>query len=144
MRLVLDTNVVVSALLWGGLPHQLLQMANEGHVALYTSPALVAELNDILYRPHFHERLVAQGTSAQTISDLYRSFAVSVEPASVPRVVPDDPDDDHVVACAVAVNAHLIVTGDKHLLKLVAHQDIAIVTVSQAVTMSKVGGFPQR
>lgn len=143
MRLVLDTNVVVSALLWGGLPYQLLQLATEGEVTLYTSPALVAELNDILDRPQFCQRLAAQGTDAQAISDLYRSFSVSVEPASVPRVVPDDPDDDHVVACAVAAKANSIVTGDKHLLKLGRHEDIAIVTVAQALMLAKVGGLPQ-
>jgi putative PIN family toxin of toxin-antitoxin system len=143
MRLVLDTNVVVSALLWGGLPYQLLQLAVDGEVTLYTSPALVAELSEILVRPHSKERLTNQGTDAQAIAELYRSFAFSVEPASVPRVVPDDPDDDHVVACAVAAGAHLIVTGDKHLLKLVGHQGIGIVTVGQAVTMARVGGIPQ-
>lgn len=143
MRLVLDTNVVVSALLWGGLPYQLLRLATEGDVTLYTSPALVGELSDILDRPHFRQRLAGQGTTAQAISDLYRSFAVSVEPASVPRVVPDDADDDHVVACAVAAKAHVIVSGDKHLLKLGRHQDIAIVNVAQALIMAKVGGTPQ-
>ena len=143
MRLVLDTNVVVSALLWGGLPYQLLQFAVDGEVALYTSPVLVAELSEILVRPHFKERLANQGTDPQAIAELYRSFAFLVEPASVPRVVPDDPDDDHVVACAVAARAHLIVTGDKHLLKLVGHQYIGIVTVGQAVTMARVGGIPQ-
>jgi len=143
MRLVLDTNVVVSALLWGGLPYQLLRLAAEGEVTLYTSPALVEELSDILDRPHFRQRLAAQGTGAQAISDLYHSFAVGVEPASVPRVVPDDPDDDHVVACAVAAKAHLIVTGDKHLLRLGGHQDIAIVSVAQALSMVRVGGIPQ-
>lgn len=143
MRLVLNTNVVVSALLWGGLPYQLLQLAAEGEATLYTSPALVVELNDILDRPQFSQRLAAQGAPAQAISDLYRSFSVSVEPASVPRVVPDDPDDDHVVACAVAAKANAIVTGDKHLLKLVRHEDIAIVTVAQALMLAKVGGLPQ-
>lgn len=143
MRLVLDSNVVVSALLWGGVPYQLLQLATEGEVTLYTSPALVEELSDILDRPHFSERLAAQGTAAQAISDLYRSLSVSVEPASVPRVVPDDPDDDHVVACAVAAKAQAIVTGDKHLLKLGQHEDIAIVTVAQALILAKVGGLPQ-
>lgn len=135
MRLVLDTNVVVSALLWDGLPYQLLQLAADGEVELATSPTLVTELNEILQRPQFKARIEARGVTAQNIASLYQQFAHSVEPVSVPRVVPDDPDDDHVVACTVAAKAHLIVSGDKHLLKLLGHQDIAIVTVGQAIAL---------
>jgi len=48
-------------------------------------------------------------------------------------VVPDDPDDDHVVACAVAARVDVIVSGDKHLLKLREYQGIRMVTAAQAV-----------
>ena len=50
MRLVLDTNVVASALLWGGVPRQLLQAGRTQRVDLFTSPPLLAELADILAR----------------------------------------------------------------------------------------------
>ena len=56
MRLVLDTNVVVSAVVWGGVPYQLLQAATAGTVDLYTSPFLLDELRRILARPHLTER----------------------------------------------------------------------------------------
>ena len=50
MRLVLDTNVVVSALVWGGVPHKLIAAAAAGDIELVTSPALLAELHDVLGR----------------------------------------------------------------------------------------------
>ncbi|MHB8744566.1 MAG: PIN domain-containing protein [Sulfuricaulis sp.] len=53
----------------------------------------------------------------------------------MPRVVPNDPDDDHVIACALSAQVDVIVTGDKHLLSLREHQGIPFVTVVQALKM---------
>jgi putative PIN family toxin of toxin-antitoxin system len=57
LKLVLDTNVVISALIWGGLPYRIIGAATEGDIALFTSDALLAELHDVLVRPHLAERL---------------------------------------------------------------------------------------
>lgn len=138
MRLVLDTNIVLSALLWGGTPYRLLQLAEQGELQLFTSPMLAAELREILSRSHLANKLIEKGTTADTVTALYLEFARAVSPLSVPRVVPDDPDDDHVIACAVAAKANLIVSGDKHLLKLREYQGIRIVTAAQAVKI--IGG----
>ena len=56
MRPVLDTNVVVSAVIWGGMPYRLLQAATDGDLELYTSPALLAELRSVLAREHLASR----------------------------------------------------------------------------------------
>lgn len=69
---------------------------------------------------------------------LYLEFARVVSPLFVPRVVPNDPDDDHVIACALAAQADVKVSGDKHLLNLCEYQHMRIVTAAQAVTM--IGG----
>lgn len=61
MRLVLDTNVVISAVLWGGLPYQLLHAAAAETVDLYTSPVLLEEMRGVLARPHLAGRLLAHG-----------------------------------------------------------------------------------
>ena len=64
----------------------------------------------------------------------YTALVWLVAPASVPRIVANDADDDHVIAAAVAAGAELIVTGDrKHLLPIGTHQGIAIVTASEVV-----------
>lgn len=60
MRLVLDTNVVVSAMLWGGSPKLLLQAGREKRVEVYTSTPLLAELTDILERSKFEKKIVAR------------------------------------------------------------------------------------
>ena len=133
MRVVLDTNVVVSALIWGGTPFRLLEAAIEGDVLLHTTRELLIELRDVLGRPHLATRLTRQGSSIQHALALYSQLAISVTPASVPPVVIDDPDDDHVIAAAVAANADLIVSGDRHLLALGTHGTIRIVTPADAL-----------
>ena len=134
MRVVLDTNIVVSALVWGGTPDQLIQAAIDGEIDLLTSPALMDELRDVLARPHVVTRLEQnRSTVAQAIA-LYERLALQVSPPATPRIVVDDVDDDHVLACALAAGADLIVSGDKkHLLPLGSYQAIPIVTAAEAL-----------
>jgi len=136
VRLVTDTNVVVSGLLWLGNPGRLLEAAALGQVTLYTSPALVAELSATLSTPKLSRPIVRSGLSLGDLLERYLDVAIVVQPVAVPRVVPGDADDDEVLACALAANADLIVSGDKHLLNLGAeHQGVRIVTPSEAVRL---------
>lgn len=135
MRVVADTNVVLSGLLWLGNPGLLLEAAAEGRIALYTSPALVQELSETLQSPKLATRIRASGLTLDALLQRYLDVAVLIEPKSVPRVVPDDQDDDQVVAAAIAAQADLIVSGDKHLLALESHCGIRIVSPAEAVRM---------
>jgi putative PIN family toxin of toxin-antitoxin system len=121
MRIVPDTNVVVSALIWGGKPFTLLQLATEGTILLYASPALIEELRDVLGRSHLKTRLDRQRSSVEKALSLYIDLAISVSATLIAGVVANDPDDDHVIAAAVGADADLIVSGDRHLLDLGRH-----------------------
>lgn len=127
--------MAVSALLWQGTAHQLLQAIRQRQgTRLLSSPALLAELLDVLSRPFAVKRLALIGKSAREEVADYLEAVELVEPASVPRVVPNDADDDEVVACAVAAQAQLIVSGDQHLLDLGdSYQGISIVSTAGAV-----------
>lgn len=137
MRGVLDTNTLVSALLSPhGPPRRLLDDARAQVFELCSSPVLVAELLDVVSREKFAKRLAAAGLTPLGIVGEIRRLAIMAAPVNVPRVVADDPDDDHVLACALTAQADLIVSGDKHLLNLGGqYQGIAIVTPAQAVQL---------
>jgi putative PIN family toxin of toxin-antitoxin system len=128
VRVVIDTNTVVSGLLWHGPPFRVMEAARAGRVQPFTSPALVAELDDVLSRVKFARRFAAAGlTPAGLVAD-YQRVATLGQPAVIPPVVAADPDDDAVIACAVAAAADAIVSGDRHLLALGSYQGIPIVT----------------
>ena len=133
--MLLDTNVVVSALLWRGTPYRLLAAIRErGDVQLVASMALLDEFADVLARPFAAQRLAMIGRTVRDVVADYVALVELVEPANVPRVVLGDVDDDQVIAAAVAARVDLIVSGDRrHLLPIGSHDGIAIVDAGEAV-----------
>lgn len=135
MRVVLDTNTLVSGVISpGGLPRRLLDGARAQVFELCSSATLLAELLDVLSREKFAARLAQAGLTPQGIVGELRRLAYMAAPQAVPRVIENDADDDHVLACALAGRADLIVSGDRHLHNLGGqYQGIPIVTAAQAV-----------
>lgn len=136
LRLVLDTNVVASALLWGGTPRLLLQAARDKRVQLFTSTPLLAELTDILGRPKFGKKIEASLLTVDQLVDYYAALTTLVRPTPTPRIAPD-PDDDVVIGTGLAAKADFIVTGDKPLLSVECHQQTRIINVSIATQKIK-------
>lgn len=134
---VLDTNVVISGLLWEGTPRALLARALQGRsLVLAASSVLVQELVVTLSLPRFASKILASGKSIEELVLAYSDTVTLVSPREVPRVVEDDIDDDHVIATAVAAGATYIVTGDRsHLLPIGVHADIAIISPRQCLTL---------
>ena len=141
MRIVLDTNVVLSALLWRGTPHHLLAaIAQRSSIQLYSSTVLLEELADVLTRPSATKRLDLIGKTSRAVLADYVEAIELVDPVSVPRVVAGDVDDDQVIAAAIAARADLIVSGDrKHLLPLGSHQGIDIIDAAEAIRRTASG-----
>ena len=134
MRFVLDTNLLVSAVIAAGLPRRLVDGAKAGEFELCLSEVLLAELLDVPSRGKFAARLGLASLTPQGIVDDLRRIAVVVSPINTPRVVPTDPDDDHVIAAALAGAADLIASGDKRdLLPMGSYAGIPIVTAREAV-----------
>lgn len=134
MRVVADTNTVVSAFLWGGLPAEVLAAAREGRISLHASPALLAELEDVLARAKFAARIAQVGSSVPQMIAGYRALVTPVRPAVIEPTV-RDPDDDHVLACALGASATLIVSRDRDLLELGTFRDIRILAARAALAL---------
>ncbi|HQX56629.1 MAG TPA: putative toxin-antitoxin system toxin component, PIN family [Pyrinomonadaceae bacterium] len=126
MRIVVDTNVVVSGLLFGGAPLKVLRAASLGIVDLFTSNALVAEFSEVIERPHLDRKFSeANATRRRLVSD-YQAIVTVVNVAPLAERVSRDFDDDEVLACALAADCEFIVTGDKDLLVLSEYRGIRI------------------
>ena len=131
IRAVIDTNIIISALFWGGLPRKVLDAAyDEQFIALLTEP-LLAEAASVLGRDQFTEQLLKRGMTVDGNIQQYRSAALFVEPAEIPIDIVRDPKDAMVLACGVGGKADCIVSGDKDLLTLTAYKNIPILTAAQ-------------
>ena len=134
MRAVIDTNVLLSGLFWHGPSHRLLEHVRDGSLELITSPALLAELTNVLDRAKFRAILERTDFSHELLLAGVRQMAEIVDPLPLPLPVCSDPDDDKVLALALAVSADLIISGDDDLLVLMNFEGIPIVTPAQALT----------
>jgi putative PIN family toxin of toxin-antitoxin system len=134
VRLVLDTNTAVSGLIWGGVPARLIDAAAAGTAQIISSVPLLDELHDDLFRKKFAAQLAEQGVDAADLFEGYAALVQLVVPAVIGPVILADPDDDIVLATAVACGADLIVSGDAHLLGIGEFQGIPIVTPLAAVS----------
>jgi uncharacterized protein len=128
---VFDTNILISALLsTSGSPFRCLALVKIGQVESVTCQEILDEFAQKLILKFKFSQEMAQAAVGEV-----RSCSRLVEISTTFKVVPDDPDDDMVVECAVVGNATHIVTGDKHILALAKYQDIAIVKATEFVTL---------
>lgn len=122
MKVVLDTNILISAFVFPGGPHEdVFRAALEGRIELVTSPPLLAELGRVLssrfgWGPSVAEEAVAQVSRIGTV----------VRPEETLAEIAEDPDDDRVLEAALEGRADVIVSGDRHLLRLRAWRGIKI------------------
>jgi putative PIN family toxin of toxin-antitoxin system len=134
VRAIVDTNVLISGLLWHGAPHRLIEQIRSGTVTLISSNVLLAELDIVLRRPKFRTILERTEISVDQLVAEVRGLAdVIIDPPPLPAPASRDPDDDALLAVAVACRAEMIVTGDADLLTLGAYADIPIVDAGAAL-----------
>jgi uncharacterized protein len=130
-RIVLDTNVVISGLLWRGTPHQVLKAVYKGDFIAFASIPLLDELNRTLSTPKLKRNLISTGYTPEELRDLYESFINIVVPAHLDEIiVTADPTDDIVIHTALAASASFIITGNHHLLDLLSYSGITILSPS--------------
>lgn len=140
MRVVIDTNILISGLLWDGLPGKVYQAAIAENFTLITTSILIAELQHVITRTKFAKNLAALNTTAEAFIQEYQQVAQVVEPVEIPVDAIRDPKDRAVLGCAVGGKADIIVSGDQDLLVLGTYQNIKIVTAETLLTFSPYAG----
>ncbi|MFN6527112.1 putative toxin-antitoxin system toxin component, PIN family [Nostoc sp. ChiSLP03a] len=128
MRVVVDVNVWISALLWGGVPDIILLLAEEQKITIFVSDALFLELETTLRRPKFQSKIESLNLRVEDIINATKDvlqFCLTVS-VSAPQL--RDPKDTIVLAAAIAANAEAIITGDLDLLVLIEFNRISILT----------------
>lgn len=131
MRIVADTNIVVSGFLFGGIPLRVLDAARSEIIELCTSQALLDELAEVIERPRFERKFSETGISRRRMVNDYAEISTIVSPTPLSDQTSRDRDDDEVLACALAADCEFIVTGDQDLLDLKEYCGIRILTATE-------------
>jgi putative PIN family toxin of toxin-antitoxin system len=126
VRIVIDTNVLISATFWTGNPKQLLNRVRKEEFVILTSQILLNELKEILIRPDKPFKLSEE--EAEHVVNRIRSLAEIVRTHSFVKICRDE-QDNRVLECAIDGGADWIISGDAHLLELQSFQGVRIGTV---------------
>ena len=123
MRVVLDTNVFISGVFFRGAPYEILGAWRDGRVDIMLSPAVFAEYHRV-------GQELARGFPGVALAPLLELLLAKgkfVEPAGLSRQVCEDPDDDKFLACALTARCRVIVSGDKHLIRVTGYRGIQVI-----------------
>jgi putative PIN family toxin of toxin-antitoxin system len=141
LRVVLDTNILISGLLCrNGASAQALSAWRERRYLLVTSPAIIAEFQAVLSYSRIRAKYTILDDDIRQIAALLNQDALLVPgDIDVAGAIPADPDDEKFLACALESQADLIVSGDHHLLELENYKEIPIVTVRRFLDLIPTG-----
>ena len=128
-RVVLDSNVIISGVLFGGTPARVVEHALQGRIECFTSLPILDEVRGVLQRPKFG---FSPAQALLLIEELHNLFVV-VSPTRRIRAVDADPDDNAILECAVTADARIVISGDAHLLDLGSWHNIRILSPSDAL-----------
>ncbi len=131
IRFTSDTNIYVSSFNFGGQPKQVLSSARREDLRLVVSRPILEEIARTLRNKFAWSEFDISETEADILT-----FADLISPIEQIEAVKDDPTDNRILECAVAGRSDYIVTGDKHLLRLVQFSEIRIVTPAQFLTIA--------
>ena len=129
MKIVLDTNVFISGIFFGGPPSQILQSWSKSQIQIVLTEQILEEYQRV------GEELSAKypTINIEPIIELFTIFGEFVETKGITETICEDPDDNKFIECAIASQSKLIISGDKHLLKISGYKAIEVLKPRQFV-----------
>ncbi|NLD39447.1 MAG: putative toxin-antitoxin system toxin component, PIN family [Desulfatiglans sp.] len=136
-RLVVDTNIIISAVLTpGSNPDRLFQTVYDGHLQLILSHAILEEARRVFDYSKIRKALNKRAVTTTEIEDFLTKLSqisILVVPETIPNIIKEDPSDNIVLAAALEGHVDFIVSGDQHLTSLKEYRDIRILTPSEFI-----------
>ena len=122
MKVIIDTNVFISGIFFTGPPYQILQAWRNNYLNIVISPEILEEYQQV------SEELLEKypNVDLMPIFNMILSRSKLVLAKKLPQQICDDPDDDKFITCAIVSNTKLVVSGDKHLLKISGFKGIRV------------------
>ncbi|MCG2693261.1 putative toxin-antitoxin system toxin component, PIN family [Candidatus Parcubacteria bacterium] len=137
MKLVIDTNVIVSGFLWKGIPSRILDLIKANSWQLCLTPKLLEETERVLHYERLLIPLFLSGKSTNEIIGSLEQTGVVLPDCRGLKIIKEDPTDNIILGAGLSHNVDYIISGDKHLLKLKSFQDVLIVSPRQFLNVIK-------
>ncbi|GHT56103.1 PIN domain-containing protein [Bacteroidia bacterium] len=133
MKIVLDTNIFISAFFWGGHPRKVLERTIDGDDELYITDEIIEEIARVMSRPKFNIEVHIIDSFIRSIKEISQRVHIKGNVHNVCR----DSEDDKILECALTVKADCIITGDNDLLVLKAYEGVHIITATAYLDLLK-------
>lgn len=123
IKVVFDTNVLISSLLWSGNPRKCIMLARRKYISAFTAQPILHEL---------HKKLITRfkystNEADRVITDI-KTYTNVIKPGKTLQLINADPEDNKIIECAIEAEANYIVSGDKHLLNLKKYKNLKILS----------------
>lgn len=132
-KVVLDTNALISGLLWDGNEATIIEKAEKREIQLFISPKILEEVEGVLKREKFTKRLEGKEYTVEKAVAKIALISTLIEPNINIKEIKEDSDDNRILECALAAEAEFIISGDSHLLRVAEYKGISILSASRFV-----------
>ena len=123
IKVVLDTNVFISALFWKGAPYQIFKRVLDGAILNFTSPQILEEIKGRLL-----DKFKLPPEKVKEFLEIIIFNSQIVFPKRKLNIVKEDPSDNKVIECGLGAKASFVISGDRHLLKIKEYREIKIIS----------------
>jgi putative PIN family toxin of toxin-antitoxin system len=124
-------------MIWGGKPAEIIKAAENHQVTIFVTEEIVFEISQVLNYPKIANAYQGTGLKREDLVEAVLKSAKFTKPTKKVNAVKEHPADNKFLECAIAVNADFLVSGDKHLLKIVAHGKTKVVSVADFLKLIK-------